>query len=920
MNPKEIKKAARLFVERWQDKGSERAHSQSFWLDLLGNVYGIENPVEYISFEHSFDNMMDSTSFLDGYIEKTSVLIEQKGVTKDLNKGIKQSDGSFLTPIQQATRYSASLPYSKRPRWIITCNFREFYIYDMEKPNSMPSTIRLLDLPTEYYRLEILLDKTNTQIEKETEISVKAGEIIGEIYTELLNQYKNPNDENTLKSINQLCVRLVFCFYAEDAGLFGNHSMFHDYLSQHETRYFRTAIISLFEVLNTPINERDPYIDDSLNIFPYVNGGLFEDTHIEIPQFTEELRQLILKHASSDFDWSEISPTIFGGLFESTLNPEQRHDGGMHYTSIENIHKIIDPLFLNDLKDELNEIKQYKQYSKIKSRALKFQNKLSNLIFLDPACGSGNFLTETYLSLRELENEALSLIIGDSPLLDIEIIPIKVRINQFYGIEINDFAVSVAKTALWIAESQMFEKTETLIYANDDFLPLKSYVNIVEGNALQLDWNQIVDVNKLNYVIGNPPFLGYKKQKINQKEDLEPLFGKTKAIDYVAGWFYKASQFIENTDVKVAFVSTSSICQGEQVEKIWGVLFNQFDIKIDFAYQSFKWQNETKNSAAVHCVIVGFSYKTTEVKTKVIYRSINSYTIAQNINPYLLDAPTIFIKNRTKPISNVEIMNYGSEPREGGNLILSIDEKNALISESPFMQKYIHRFVSAKDYIDNKYRYCLWLVDADLSEIKKSKITMDRLKATKEFRLHSKQKQAYKSAETPYLFTSIRQPKTEYLLIPITTSENRKYIPIGYVDKDVIASNACNTISNASLHTFGIMTSNMHMAWMRTIAGRLKSDYRYSSSIVYNNYPWPKINDETKNEISETAKKILDVRKKYKNSTLGDLYNELIMPVELRKAHQENDKAVMTAYGLPIGKTTETDAVSHLFRLYETMI
>ena len=551
MNARKQKKQAKDFIERWRGRGNERQDSQSFWLDLLGSVFGIENPSTYITFEDKV--MLDHTSFIDGYIEKTKVLIEQKGANKDLNKAIKQSDGTFLSPFQQAKRYSANLPYSKRPRWIVTCNFNEFYIYDMEQPNAEAKVIKLEDLPEESYRLEFLIDKTNEHLEREMQISMQAGEIVGEIYEGLLKQYKDSENPESLHAINQLIVRLVFCFYAEDSGLFGHKLAFHDYLAQFPPQFFRTALIQLFEVLDTPISKRDPYLEESLSSFPYVNGGMFSEKDIEIPNFTEDLRQLILEHASSQFDWSDISPTIFGAVFESTLNPETRHSGGMHYTSIENIHKVIDPLFLDDLKDELNAIKGFKQKSTVEQKAKQFQTKLASLTFFDPACGSGNFLTETYISLRRLENEAFKLYLGDSVRLDVEELDlVKVKLNQFYGIEINDFAVSVAKTALWIAESQMLEATKEIVYAEIDFLPLKSYTNIVNANALTTDWETVVDKDKLSYIIGNPPFLGYTQQTSEQKSAMKSVYvdekGKTYNTsgknDFVSGWYFKSSELM----------------------------------------------------------------------------------------------------------------------------------------------------------------------------------------------------------------------------------------------------------------------------------------------------------------------------------------------------------------------------------------
>lgn len=548
INLKEQKKNAKAFVERWKDRGNERQDSQSFWLDLLQSVYGIEKPTEYITFEDKV--MLDHTSFIDGFIDTTKVLIEQKGADRDLNKAIKQSDNTYLTPFQQAKRYSANLPYSKRPRWIVTCNFKEFYVYDMEQPNGEPKVIKLSDLDKEAYRLEFLVDKANEHLEREMKVSIEAGEIVGEIYESLLKQYINPDSPDSLHAINQLVVRLVFCLYAEDAGIFGHHMVFHDYLARFSSRDFRRALIDLFSVLDTPIEERNPYLDDELLAFPYVNGGMFAENNLEIPNFTDELRELILEHASSSFDWSEISPTIFGAVFESTLNPETRHSGGMHYTSIENIHKVIDPLFLDELKDELNEIRQFKQFKTVEQRAKQFQSKLSSLTFFDPACGSGNFLTEIYISLRRLENEAIKLYMGDAVALDLGQELVKVKLNQFYGIEINDFAVSVAKTALWIAENQMLEETKDIVFANIDFLPLKSYTNIIEGNALKIDWETIVPKDRLSYIIGNPPFLGARLMSSSQKEDMLHAFGKLKGVgnlDYVSAWYRKSAEIIQNT-------------------------------------------------------------------------------------------------------------------------------------------------------------------------------------------------------------------------------------------------------------------------------------------------------------------------------------------------------------------------------------
>ena len=732
-NLKEQKKNAQAFIKRWEGRGNERQDSQSFWLDLLQSVYGIEKPSEYITFEDKV--MLDHTSFIDGFIDTTKVLIEQKGSDKDLNKAIKQSDGTFLTPFQQAKRYSANLPYSKRPRWILTCNFKEFYVYDMEQPNGEPKVIKLADLDKEAYRLEFLIDKTNEHLEREMKVSIEAGEIVGEIYEGLLKQYINPDSPDSLHAINQLVVRLVFCLYAEDAGIFGHHMMFHDYLARFSSRDFRRGLIDLFSILDTPIEDRDPYLDEELLAFPYVNGGMFAENRLEIPNFTDELRELILEHASSNFDWSEISPTIFGAVFESTLNPETRRSGGMHYTSIENIHKVIDPLFLDELRDELNEIRQFKQFKTVEQRAKQFQSKLSSLTFFDPACGSGNFLTETYISLRRLENEAIKLYMGDTVALDLGQDLVKVRLNQFYGIEINDFAVSVAKTALWIAESQMLEETKDIVFANIDFLPLKSYTNIVEGNALRIDWETVVPKNKLNYIIGNPPFLGAKYTSKEQKLDLEVVNPQLKGIDFVSAWFYKAAALINDTKARVAFVSTNSITQGEQVSILWKNLIDKFDIEIDFAYKTFKWESEAKDKAAVHCVIIGFSKSNSNIE-KFIFDNGN-VTKANNISPYLIDAPTVIIESRTKPLCNVSKITKGSQPTDGGHLILTEDEKNELLHSEPLASKYIRPYMGAKDILQGTQRFCLWLKDSSPSDLKKMPCILNRLEMVAESRRNS---------------------------------------------------------------------------------------------------------------------------------------------------------------------------------------
>lgn len=912
------RRAAQEFIKRWKNKGNEKQHSQSFWLDLLSSVYGVESPTEYITFEDTV--MMDHTSFMDGYIETTKVLIEQKGANRNLNSGIRQSDGTILTPFQQAKRYSANMPYSRRPRWIITCNFKEFYIYDMENPNAEPSILKLENLHKEYYRLEILLDKTNEQIEKETKVSLEAGELVGEIYNELLKQYKNPEDPHTLKSINVLCVRLVFCFYAEDAELFGPHGMFGNYLQDFDTRFFRDAIINLFKVLDTKIEDRDPYLDEKLAAFPYVNGGLFAEENIEIPQFNEHLRELIIKNACSDFDWSEISPTIFGGVFESTLNPEERRSGGMHYTSIANIHKLIDPLFMDKIRQEFSEAVSHKVVNTKKKKLEDLQNKIASLKFLDPATGSGNFLTETYISLRRLENEILKELYRGQIIMGLTHDPIKVSISQFYGIEINDFAVSVARTALWIAESQMMKETEDIVNMNLSFLPLKGYPNIVEGNALTMDWEEVVPKNDLNYIMGNPPFLGARMMDSQQKDDMKVVFGKLKGLgnlDYVSAWYKKACDYFINTKIECAFVSTNSISQGEQVAILWEPLFEEYKININFAYQTFIWDNEATVKAHVHCVIIAFSQ--IEREEKYIFSIGNMIKKADNINAYLVEGPNTFIKSRRTPLSDVSKMNYGSFALDDGAFTISEKEYYTILEKEPKLNSILRPFIGAKEFINKIKRYCIWLSYNEINLVKQSKILQEKIQHVQTWRSQSTRKNTLEAAKTPMIFAEIRQPKTDYLAVPVVSSENRKYIPIGYLSSEIIASNQLLIVPEAKFHHFSIMSSNVHMSWVRAVAGRLEMRYRYSASIVYNNFPWPELDEKQKERLKSTAEMILKAREIYSDWSYADLYNELTMPPELRKAHQENDKAVMEAYGFNWRNMSESECVGELMKLYQEL-
>ena len=961
--------AAAEFAERWKGRGYEKGDSQPFWMDLLTNVFGVENVVDFIRYEEQVK--VDSTNFIDGHIPTTKVLIEQKSLGKDLRKGIVQSDGSVLNPFQQAKRYVANMPLSEHPRWIVTCNFSELLVYDMEQPNGEPESILLENLGKEYYRLQFLVDVKSEHLSKEMEVSMQAGEIVGKIYDALLTQYAD-NSPEALRWLNILCVRIVFCLYAEDAGVF-QHDQFHDFLNAYEAKDLREALLKLFEILNTPIEKRSRYLNPDLAAFPYTNGGLFEE-EIEIPQFTDELKQTLLRHASFDFDWSEISPTIFGAVFESTLNPETRRSGGMHYTSIENIHKVIDPLFLNDLRRELDDILEEKM-ERVRVRRLDaYQNKLASLTFLDPACGSGNFLTETYLSLRRLENEALRERYHGQVLMGEMLNPIKVSIHQFYGIEINDFAVTVATTALWISEAQMLAETERIVKHDIDFLPLKSYTNIKEGNALHVSWDEwennekdttiiathtiiypveeeelprvgepvvrYEDINlysdeiefrttpkapktrhvEFDYIMGNPPFVGARLMNESQKQDVIDIFGaKWKNVgnlDYVSCWYKKAAILMRhNKKCRAALVSTNSICQGEQVANLWQKLFED-GIRINFAHRTFRWDSEASMKAHVHCVIVGFSYQ--QVTPCYIYDGDRKIE-AKSINAYLLDAPNVFIGSRSTPLCDVPWMGIGNKPIDGGNYLFEKEEMENFIVLEPKSAPYFHPWYGSYEFINQKPRYCLWLGDCSPAELRQMPHCLKRIENVRQLRLESKSEGTRKLADRPTRFHVENMPDGNSIIVPSVSSERRRYIPMGFIERGIFASNLVLLIPDATLYHFGILESNVHMAWMRAVCGRLKSDYRYSKDVVYNNFPWPTPTDEQKAKIEQTAQAILDARALYPDSSLADLYDELTMPVELRKAHQDNDRAVMQAYGFNVKDMTESLCVAELFKLYQEL-
>ncbi len=921
-----------LTIEKGEDKNkvAERSYSQTFWTSFVNVVFNVTKINDYLQFEKEVKDSNSKSKSIDIYIPKTKVIIEQKSSNIDLEK--PQPGHNNLTPFEQALEYQNSLPLSEKAKWIILCNFKEFHIYNMDtkQPIKSRTIIRLDELPQRYHEFGFLIDNTVERIIQEKEVSFKAGKIIGQIYDLLLKEYAKRNlkpTEKDLQDINIACVRLVFCLYAEDAGIF-EHGQFGNFMSKYrnDPDVFRLQLLELFKVLNTETDKRDFWNGSGINDFPYVNGGLFSQ-QASIPSTSRELIDYLIDQGSLETDWSLISPTIFGAIFESTLNQETRRVGGMHYTSIENIHKVIDPLFLDDLKQELNEILEYKQANLRKTKLLEFQDKIAGLKFLDPACGSGNFLTETYLSLRNLEDTVFLKLLGDTD-FNQELFSgskyqtIKVSIDQFYGIEINDFAVDVARTALWIAEFKCLNNTlDKGITVDPKLLPLKTNANIIVANALRTDWNTLIPSTQLNYIMGNPPFSGARLMTDQQKEDVNLVWQGVKGLgnlDYVTCWYKVASDYmLGNKSIQTSFVSSNSICQGEQAGLLWREMFAK-NVVINNAYQTFIWNSESLTKAHVYCVIIQFSYTDSPNKKLWLQKSAQK-TDVSFINQYLLPFKAPLLENRTKPLSSVPEIGIGNQPIDGGFYLFKEDEKNEFIKKEPKSRKYFRKWYGADEFINGYCRYCLWLGDCSPGELRSMPLCLDRVQKVKQFRLASSRKQTNLAAETPTRFYIENFPRGNYIVLPETSSENREYIPIGFFDDTVLCSNRLKIITNTSIYDFGILESIIHMAWMRVVTGRLELRYSYSIGIVYNNFVWVQPSARQKEKIKITAQNILDARNLYPDSTLADLYDPLTMPPELRKAHKENDRAVLELYGLS-ENATEGQIVERLFELYDAKV
>lgn len=921
LSPAEQKLSAKQFAQKWAGRGNEKSDTHQFWMELLRDVIGMEDVTTNVIFEAK----TSERGYIDAWIPDAKTLIEQKSNTVSLDKAeIRQ--GKTVTAFRQARNYANTMRVSQRPNYIITCNFDEFRIHDLDKENPEADrlTFTLAELPDQVHLLNFLVDPQKARAVREEKVSMDAGKLVGQLYDALRVQYLDPDTDESQHSLNVLCVRLVFCLFAEDAGLFAKDA-FYKYLDGLRPDQVRGALLELFSTLNTPLDQRDPYLSDQLKAFPYVNGGLFAKEE-QIPHFTQGILNLLLHEVSEKTDWASISPTIFGGVFESTLNPETRAKGGMHYTSPENIHKAIDPLFLDALKTELSEIVGETGVSpnRRKKQLEAFHNKIAGFRFFDPACGSGNFLTETYIHLRKLENKILSELAGDQTQLGFSDVTLKVSLDQFYGVEINDFAVSVASTALWIAQLQANLEAEEIVTTNIESLPLHDAAHIHHGNALRLDWKDVVAPEKCNYIVGNPPFLGYSRLTDEQKEDRAAIFGKDGGLlDYVACWHKKAATYMQGTRCEAALVSTNSICQGQQVAPLWKPLF-ETGININFAHRTFVWSNEATDQAHVFCIIVGFSYVDRPLKQAWTYsRAGVESSEPSHLNGYLADAPDVFLTRRSRPISDVPEMAQGFKPADGGNLLLSPEERGALIATEPAAEKWIRKFSMGAEFINGKDRYCLWLPEITGAELKQLPLVRKHVDSCREWRLaQTKTGDAYKLADRPHLLRPTSKFRDgDYIGIPKVSSERRKYVPFGFVRDGMIPGDKLYFVPTDSLFIFGVLMSQFQNAWMRVVAGRLKSDYSYGNTTVYNNFVFPEVDEAGRGDVEKRAQAVLDARERYAGATLADMYdpdNDFLYP-ELMKAHRELDQAVERAYGVDFGGD-EQNIVAHLFELYSRKV
>lgn len=917
------------FADRWQGHGDEKQETQKFWMDLLQNVLGRPHALEETEFEHP--------TALGGYIDVLSpnarFLAEQKSAKIDLDKP-EQRQGTLVTPVEQALRYANYLPADEKPTTICTCNFQRFRFYDLNADPAAKSPIEeftLERLPEHLSIFDQIFAPEHSRIIVQQQLSERAGELVAKLHNALAKEYLDPDAPEAHHALATLTVRIVFCLYAEDAGLFQPAGSFDSYVLGFGAHRLRGGMLDLFKVLDTPYVERDPYLDGDLKHFPYVNGGLFAEP-IEIPQFTDAIRDAIL-YAGKSFNWKDISPVIFGSLMEETLSHDQRRAGGMHYTTVENIHRVIDPLFLEGLKAQLNGIETTPMGEKARENRLReFQTMIAGLQFLDPACGSGNFLTETFLELRRLENRVLTQLLHHQGVIEFGADTdagslVKVSISQMHGIEINDFAVSVAKTALWIAQQQALDATESIAGQTLEHLPLHDSGNIIQANALRYDWNQLLPGSRCNYVMGNPPFIGQSVMSDRQRQEMKDVWGNLYSgyLDYATGWHKTASEYLRNNHGSAfAFVSTNSVAQGQPVSNLFKPLFAA-GWRIRFAHQTFAWNAESSDMAHVHVVIIGMDQSSDRIHPPVIYsyKTINSSPVGKvvtHVNPYLIEAPDFFIEKRTKPISPLlPEVEKGSQPTDGRHLLINSQDEYRQAVMDPISAKYVRPFVGAEELIRGKQRWCFWLVNAPMGDIQRSPVLSARVKAVKSMRLASKKIPTQKSASTPQLFTEIRQPSSPFVCIPRHFSSHRRWATVSRLDAGMIAGDACFTAIDTDGFLFSIVESSMFITWQKVIGGRIKSDYRFSNTIVWNNLPLPAVDSELREQIIEAGKNVERVRAQYPDESLASLYSALGMHPDLIKAHEQLDRLVDKAFGAKKTCHTDEDRLTVLFARYKEL-
>lgn len=892
----EIKSRAIAFSKAWENETSEDAEAKSFW-DGFFNVFGITRK-RVASFEEPVKKLGAKQGFIDLFW-KGILLVEHKSRGKNLDRAYTQ-----------ALDYFPGIEERDLPKYILVSDFARFRLYDLEEKEQHEFSLKELHKNIHLFGFVAGYQKHKTR--EEDPVNIKAAENMGQLHDQLKEiGYDGHRLELYL-------VRLLFCLFAEDTGIF-ERRIFQDYIEERtceDGSDLAHHLSTLFQILNTPENKRLKNLDEQLAAFPYVNGKLFEEM-LSSASFDRKMRQTLLDCCA--LDWSRISPAIFGSLFQSIMDKTARRNLGAHYTSEKNILKLIKPLFLDELWEEFNKIKSNK------NKLVEFHQKLRSLKFLDPACGCGNFLVIAYRELRLLELQIIRALHDKrQQILDVQAL-IKLDVDQFYGIEIEEFPAQIAQVALWLVDHQMNMQVSEEFGLYFARIPLRSSGTIVCANALQIDWNDVVPMKHLSYIMGNPPFIGFTHLSSEQKLNMLKIFGNIKnagVLDFVTAWYKKTAEYLKTfPKSEAAFVSTNSICQGESVAPLWNTLLKDLNMRINFAHQTFKWSNEAAGKAAVYCVIVGFGATDRKKKQLFLYDSVDSepheYIVAQ-INAYLIDAPNVIVESRKEPLCAVSNMIKGSIPVDGGNLIIEDKDYADFITKEPAAKPYIRYLLGAEEFINNKKRYCLWLENVQPNELKSLPMVMARIDAVKRFRLASSKEATRKYAAYPSRFMEIRQPKSDYILIPRHSSENRTYIPIGFVSKDVISSDANMIIPDASLYEFGVLTSLMHMSWMRYVCGRLELRYRYSKDIVYNNFPWPAAALKSKKAVESAAQAVLNARDKFPKASFGELYNPLTMPEDLVKAHHALDKAVDSAYGKTTFKT-EADRVAFLFELYQQL-